>query len=157
MTTTAEPSPLTEPESEQPGVSLGSVVSEYLSKVRAGDVGSLPAVLGFIVLVIFFSLKSDRFFTLLNMANLLQQGAGIIYVAMGLVFVLLLGEIDLSAGFAAGTSAAVMGVLLTQHNVAWPLAIIACLLTGAVIGSIIGLLVARLNIPSFVVTLSFFL
>ena len=76
---------------------------------------------------------------------------------MGLVFVLLLGEIDLSAGFTAGTAAAVLGVLMGQHGVPWWLAIPAALLTGAVIGLLIGLLVARLGIPSFVVTLAWFL
>jgi D-xylose transport system permease protein len=73
------------------------------------------------------------------------------------VFVLLLGEIDLSAGFAAGTAAAVLAVGLTKYGLPWPLALIACLLTGVVIGLIIGLLVARLGIPSFVVTLAAFL
>ena len=76
---------------------------------------------------------------------------------MGLVFVLLLGEIDLSAGVAAGTSAAVMGVFLTNHHWNWILATIVCLLTGAVIGGVMGLLVSRLGIPSFVVTLAAFL
>jgi D-xylose transport system permease protein len=73
------------------------------------------------------------------------------------VFVLLLGEIDLSAGFAAGTAAAVLGIAATEHGWPWWLAIIACLATGAVIGVAIGLLVARLGIPSFVVTLAAFL
>jgi D-xylose transport system permease protein len=136
---------------------VGSAFGDYVAKVRGGDVGSLPAVLGFVVLVVFFSVKTDRFFSLLNGANMLQQAAGVIFIAMGLVFVLLLGEIDLSAGFAAGTSAAAMAVLLTKHGVAWPISILACLATGVVIGTVIGLLVALLKIPSFVVTLSFFL
>ena len=67
---------------------------------------------------------------------------------MGLVFVLLLGEIDLSAGYAAGTAAVVMGVVATDHGWPWWLAILAALATGAVIGLCIGLLVARLGIPS---------
>jgi len=157
MTATTEPGPLTDAELAESGSPLTAAFQDYVATVRAGDVGSLPAVLGFIVLVAYFGFGTDQFFSLLNGANLLQQGVGIIFVAMGLVFVLLLGEIDLSAGFAAGTSAAAMAVLLTQHNVAWPLAVVGCLLTGAVIGLVIGLLVARLNIPSFVVTLSFFL
>jgi D-xylose transport system permease protein len=157
MTATAQPS-LTSEGSSDSKATIGSLLSDYISKVRGGEVGSLPAILGFVFLVILFSaLKGDRFATPYNAANLLQQGAGITYVAMGLIFVLLLGEIDLSAGFAAGTSAAVLGVLLTQKGFAWPIALLGCLLTGAVIGLIIGLLVARLGIPSFVVTLSFFL
>ncbi|MFW6090333.1 MAG: sugar ABC transporter permease [Actinomycetota bacterium] len=138
--------------------SVAGAVRAYFSRVAKGDVGGLPAVLGFLVLVVFFSLmRPDRFATTLNAANLLNQSAAIIFIAMGLVFVLLLGEIDLSAGYAAGSSAAVMTVLLTRYGVDWPVAVLACLLTGAVIGLCIGLLVARLGVPSFVVTLGWFL
>ena len=74
---------------------LKAAIGDYFRRVRGGDVGSLPAVLGLIVLVILFSaLKGDVFFTPLNFANLLNQGTAIIVLAMGLVFVLLLGEID---------------------------------------------------------------
>jgi len=158
MTTTTEPGP-SAPEVLHPDRSgIGNMIGEYIAKVRAGDVGALPAVLGFVVLVLFFSaMKPDRFPTPFNAANLLQQSAGTIFVAMGLIFVLLLGEIDLSAGYAAGTSAAIMGVLMTQRGYAWPIAVIGCLLTGALIGLVIGWLVAKLGIPSFIVTLSFFL
>ena len=76
---------------------------------------------------------------------------------MGLVFVLLLGEIDLSAGFTAGTGAAILGVTLTEHGWAWPLAILVALAAGVAIGWTIALLVARLGIPSFVVSLAYFL
>lgn len=153
------PAPVTDAE-EIPDAqtTVSGVVRGYLSRVRGGDVGGLPAVLGFLVLVAFFSvMRPDTFATALNAANLINQSAAIIFIAMGLVFVLLLGEIDLSAGFAAGTSAAVMAVLLTNHGVAWPLAVVFCLLTGAGIGLVIGLLVARLGVPSFVVTLAGFL
>ncbi len=143
-------------EVEQPGI--GGMISEYIAKVRAGDVGALPAVLGFVVLVAFFSaMRPERFPTPFNAANLLQQSAGTIFVAMGLIFVLLLGEIDLAAGYTAGTSAAIMGVLMTQKGYPWPVAVIGCLLTGALIGFVMGWLVAKLGIPSFIVTLSFFL
>ncbi len=156
MTTTTDPAAEVEAAADTGGI--GEAVHDYFAKVRGGDVGSLPAVLGFIVLVVFFSVvRTETFPTPLNAANLLQQSAGVIYVAMGLVFVLLLGEIDLSAGYAAGTSAAILGVLLTERGYPWPIAILGCLVTGSIIGVVIGLLVARLNIPSFVVTLSFFL
>ena len=137
---------------------LGSAIRDYFRRVRGGDVGSLPAALGLIVLVVLFSVvKGDVFFTPLNFANLLNQGAAIIVLAMGLIFVLLLGEIDLSAGYAAGTAAAVLAVTLTKLGWAWPLALVAGLATGFVIGALIGSLVARLGIPSFVVTLAAFL
>lgn len=138
--------------------SLGHAMSEYWARVRGGDLGSLPAVLGLIALLIFFTaLQGSTFFSAFNFANLVSQAAMIIVLAMGLVFVLLLGEIDLSAGFAAGTAAAVLAVTLTEKTWPLPLALLACLGTGVVIGVVIGLLVARLGIPSFVVTLAMFL
>lgn len=137
---------------------VGQALGDYFRRIKGGDVGSLPAVLGLVALVIIFSvLQGGTFFTALNFANLLNQGTAIIVLAMGLVFVLLLGEIDLSAGFAAGTCAAVLAVSLTKWGWSWPLALLAALITGLVIGLLIGLLVARLGIPSFVVTLAAFL
>lgn len=141
---------------EQP--TFGSLVRDYLNRLRAGEIGSLPAILGLVVLVALFSaLRPSTFTTELNFANLISQEAGVTVLAMGLVFVLLLGEIDLSAGYTGGTAAAVLGVVLTRHG--WPLALslIVCLATGAAIGWFIGTLVARLGIPSFVVTLAAFL
>ncbi len=133
-------------------------VSDYFTRVKGGDVGSLPAVLGLIVLFLLFSaLKPTTFFSIFNFANLLNQATAIIVLAMGLVFVLLLGEIDLSAGFTAGTAAAVLAVALSSWGLAWPIALVIGLLTGTVIGFLIGILVARLGIPSFVVTLAMFL
>ena len=115
-------------------------------------------MLGLLVLVVVFSvLRPSTFTNAFNFANLLHQSAAVIVIAMGLVFVLLLGEIDLSAGYAAGTAAAVMGIFATQRGWPWWVAILGCLATGAVIGLFIGLLVARLGIPSFVVTLATFL
>ena len=137
---------------------LRQAMSDYWARVRGGDIGSLPAVLGLIALVILFgALEGSTFLSIFNFANLINQSAAIIVLAMGLIFVLLLGEIDLSAGFAAGTCAAVLAVALNSWGLAWPLALIIALLTGSLIGLVIGLLVARLGIPSFVVTLAMFL
>src|SRR3954453_20601368 len=137
---------------------LGGAFSDYWARVKAGDTGSLPAVIGIVVLVIIFGIsQGDVFLSTTNFANLLNQGAAIIVLAMGLVFVLLLGEIDLSAGFTAGMCAAILGVTLTDHGWVWPLSVIAALLAGVAIGFAISVLVARLGIPSFVVTLAFFL
>ncbi len=137
---------------------LAGVTRAYMNRIRGGDVGALPAVLGLLVLVAVFSaLRPETFTNAFNFANLINQAAAVIVLAMGLVFVLLLGEIDLSAGFTAGTAAAVMGIALTRNDVHWLLSIAICLATGAVIGLAIGLLVAKLGIPSFVVTLAAFL
>ena len=140
----------------QPGIR--EAFHEYVARVRGGDVGPLPAILGLAVLLVIFSvLRPDTFTNSFNFANLLIQSAPVIVIAMGLVFVLLLGEIDLSAGYTAGVAGAVLGVVSTKHDQPWYLGVVACLATGAVIGLVIGLLVSRVGIPSFVVTLAGFL
>ncbi len=136
---------------------FGESVRAYISRVRGGDMGALPSIAGLVVLFIVFNFANDRFLSNLNLANLITQAGSIIILAMALVPVLLLGEIDLSAGVAGGTSACVMGVLLVKHDQPWYFAVLAALAVGAVIGLAIGLLVAKLGIPSFVVTLAFFL
>ncbi|MCX6459801.1 MAG: ABC transporter permease [Actinobacteria bacterium] len=138
--------------------SIREAISDYRDKIRGGDLGSLPAILGLIAIVIIFGVMQGKtFLSAANFANLLTQSSMVMVLAMGLVFVLLLGEIDLSAGFAAGTCAAVLGVTLTMKGWPWYLAMVAALVTGALIGLLIGVLVARLGIPSFVVTLAMFL
>jgi D-xylose transport system permease protein len=160
MSTSTEPSQRSQFEVETtPGQGgVGEAAGAYWERIKGGDLGALPAVLGCVVLAIVFGvLEPDSFLTEQNFANLLNQGAAIMVLAMGVVFVLLLGEIDLSAGFTAGTGAAILGVLLTEHGWKWPLAILAALVAGVAIGFTIALLVARLGIPSFVVSLAFFL
>lgn len=138
-------------------VTFGAAVRGYLQRVRGGDMGSLPAVLGLIVLFVVFGLANDRFLSALNLANLITQAGSICVLAMGLVFVLLLGDIDLSAGVAGGVSACAMGLIIVNQNWPWWAAILTGILCGALIGLAIGLLRAKLGIPSFVVTLAFFL
>ncbi len=136
---------------------VASHIHDYWGRVRGGDLGSLPAILGLVVLCLIFGIARDTFFSAVNFANLFSQGAQVILIAMGLVFVLLLGEIDLSAGFASGVAGAVMAILLTNHGWDWYTAIPAALVTGLVIGFVLGFLVAKIGIPSFVVTLAAFL
>ncbi|MCF2528799.1 sugar ABC transporter permease [Yinghuangia soli] len=130
---------------------------QYVGRLRGGDMGVLPALLGLTVLCTAFAIMRPRFLTSGNFANLFNQGAAVTIIAMGLIFVLVIGEIDLSAGFASGVCAAVAAVLMDRHGTPWYLAVGAALLTGVVIGLAIGLLVAKLDIPSFVVTLGAFL
>jgi D-xylose transport system permease protein len=135
----------------------GDYVKLYIQRVRGGEMGSLPATAGLIVLVILFSVIQATFLSLYNFGNMLTEGSGPVLLAMGLVFALLLGEIDLSAGFAGGVCAAVMVRLMVGYDWSWALTIPAALLTGVVIGLLIGVLRAKVRIPSFVVTLAFFL
>jgi D-xylose transport system permease protein len=136
---------------------LGESVRSYRYKVRNGDLGSLPAVLGIVLLIIIFgSLKPDLLHAS-SIGSLLQESAAPITLAMGLVFVLLLGEIDLSAGV-VGAAASAFGVLWTaRHGMPWYIAVIAAIAFGTVSGTLLGWLRARLGIPSFVVTLAAFI
>jgi D-xylose transport system permease protein len=136
---------------------LKGAASNYFSRIKSGDIGSLPAVLGLVSLVAVFGAMSEYFLTTRNFANLLTQAAPVMVIAMGLVFVLLLGEIDLSAGYASGVCGAVLVLLVTNHGWSWYTALPASIGVGALLGTLIGTLVSRLGIPSFVVTLAAFL
>jgi D-xylose transport system permease protein len=136
---------------------FGAYVRAYFQRLRGGEMGALPAILGLIVLCSVFAIVRPVFLTPGNFANLIPQGAAVTVIAMGLVFVLLLGEIDLSAGFASGVCAAILAKALADFGAPWYVAIIAAMLTGTIIGLVLGSLVAKVGIPSFVVTLAAFL
>jgi D-xylose transport system permease protein len=129
----------------------------YINRVKGGETGSLPALLGLVILATIFAVANPIFLKPINFANLLTQTATVTTLAMGLTFVLLLGEIDLSAGVTAGLSAAFLAVTMSQYGVSWPIAAVIAILVGMLIGFLIGLLVAKVGIPSFVVTLAAFL
>ncbi|MGW4769663.1 sugar ABC transporter permease [Nocardia sp. NPDC004278] len=133
------------------------LVNSYVGRVRSGNMGALPSIIALAVLTVVFWIARPVFMTQGNFANLLTQGAAIAVIAMGLIFVLLLGEIDLSAGFTSGVCAAVLAVLLTDKGWPWYAAVLVSLLTGVVIGLTIGTVVVKIGIPSFVVTLAAFL
>jgi len=185
---------------------IRGALQAYVGKLRSGDPGALPSVMGLVVLVIIFAQVSDRFLTKNNIGNLPGQGAYIAVIGMGLVFVLLLGEIDLSAGTTGGMCAAfaaraiftgdlhgawpsflywslvvfmlaaiaigvwlkawsgaavvAVGVALVltglvDNGAAW--AIATAVMLGAGVGIVTGFLVAKVGIPSFIVTLALFL
>jgi D-xylose transport system permease protein len=136
---------------------LGDQIRGWWQRVRGGDMGALPAVGGLIVLVGLFSVLSPFFLTERNFANLLNQAATLVVLGMALVFVLLLGEIDLSAGVTGGVGMALFVVLNSVYDIAWPIALLAGFGFGFLIGALIGFFVARVGIPSFVVTLGLFL
>ncbi len=139
--------------------SLAEQARAYVQRLRGGDMGALPAIGGFVVLSVLFSVLSPFFLTERNFANLLTQAATLVMLAMALVFVILLGEIDLSAGVTSGVAMSVFVVLSNPGGIAmnWVLAIIISLVVGLAIGLFIGFFVSKVGIPSFVVTLGLFL
>jgi len=146
-----------EPKSAIDDVNMRSIATDYIAKVKSGDIGALPAILGLIALGLIFKFSSGFFLTDRNLANLITQSAPVMVIAMGLIFVLLLGEIDLAAGFTSGVCGASMVLLINNHKYPWYAAFLVSLVVGLVLGFAMGILRARLGIPSFVVTLSAFL
>ncbi|GAA1967545.1 sugar ABC transporter permease [Microbacterium deminutum] len=136
---------------------LGDQIGAWWHRVRGGDMGALPAVGGLIVLSLLFAALSPFFLTERNLANLLNQAATLVVLGIALVFVLLLGEIDLSAGVTGGVGMALFVVLNLQFGLPWPIALLLGFGFGIAIGALIGFFVARVGIPSFVVTLGLFL
>jgi D-xylose transport system permease protein len=127
--------------------------------VRVGELGSLPIVVGLVVIFAIFGILEDQFLTERNFTNLLLQMAGIATIAIGVVFVLLIAEIDLSVAFVSAVGGVVMTLLLRPDDPGWPwwLAIGVALIVTTLIGLIQGLVVTKAGVPSFVVTLAGFL
>ena len=149
-----------EPEGRPPAeglAALGAYLRGYLARVRGGELGSIPALIGLIVITVVFAVVHQGFLSAYNIEALVIQAAPIIAMAMGLIFVLLLGEIDLSAGTTGGLCSAITAVLMLRHGTSWWLALIVGLFAGLVIGFGMGWLRARVGIPSFVITLATFL
>jgi D-xylose transport system permease protein len=137
---------------------LRGLIRQGWTRILAGDSGVLPVVVGVVVIAILFQSANSRFLSPENLVNLLVQGSIYMLIGMGEVFVLLLGEIDLSLGFVAGIAAVVVTELV-QPTVGWPwwAAIPAALAAASLLGALQGLLVTRLRLPSFVVTLAGYL
>ena len=132
-------------------------IDAYKARVKGGEMGALPSVLSLFVLTILFSVLNPYFFTQGNFANLLTQTATLMMLAMALVFVILIAEIDLSAGVTSGVAMALFILLTNKGGVDWRISILAGLLIGTGIGAMIGFFVAKVGVPSFVVTLGLFL
>jgi len=129
----------------------------YYDTLKAGDVGSLPVILALAGMVIFFSLKNGNFFTAVNFNNLIVQSAGVTLTAIGVVFVLLLGEIDLSISYLGGVAGVIVAELQlpgSGHDLPGLIAILIGLVAGLAIGCFQGSWVALVGVPSFVVTLA---
>jgi D-xylose transport system permease protein len=151
------------PGGEPPGVvpdvdSFSSYTRAWLRQLRSGESGVLPVVAGLIVLGIIFQIEDATFLSASNLTNLLNQASYLMLFAMAELFVLLLGEIDLSLGYEGAIGAAIMCWLATTPvNQTWWVAVLAGLGATTVLGLTQGLLITRIGLPSFVVTLAGFL
>jgi D-xylose transport system permease protein len=135
--------------------SLGEYARIWWRRVRGGESGALPVIIGLIVIVVYFQIRNSRFLSAGNLVNLLTQAAWIMMLGMAEVFVLLLGEIDLSIGYSSAMGATIMlWMLPAVHPFPWPVAVIAGLAFAAAYSGLQGVLVAWLKLPSFVVTLA---
>ncbi len=136
-------------------VSLGEFARQRVAALREGELGSLPIVLGIIVIAIYFQARNSNFLTAGNFVNLIAQMAAIMIIGTGIVFVLLLGEIDLSVGYVSGMGGVIAALLLEPgKGVPTSVALALALGTGVAIGLLQGFFVARVGVPSFVVTLA---
>jgi D-xylose transport system permease protein len=152
--------PTARPGADEPSPeTLSGYVRLWLRGVRLGELGSLPIIVGLVVIFVTFGLLNDTFLTERNFTNLLLQIAPIATIAIGIVFVLLIAEIDLSVAFVSAVGGVVMTLLLRPGDPGWPwwLAIGAALLVTTAIGFVQGVVVTKAGVPSFVVTLAGFL
>jgi D-xylose transport system permease protein len=135
--------------------SLPAYARAWVARLRAGESGKLPVMIGMVIIAVIFQSLNSKFLTAGNLVNLLVQGAVFMLLAMAEVYVLLLGEIDLSAGFVGGVSGVVTAELVkTSTGWPWWAAIGAALGVCALIGLVQGTIITRLGLPSFVVTLA---
>lgn len=133
---------------------LSGAVRGFIDQIRSGDLGMLPVVVGLLLISIVFSVLNPVFLAPANLVNLLFDAAAVGLIALGVVCVLLLGEIDLSIGSMSGLASAITGVLWVNSGIPLPITIIAVLLTGALVGLLFGFLRNQFEMPSFVATLA---
>ena len=136
--------------------SFGGYLRLWWQGIRAGELGSLPIIVGLVVIVIVFGILDDTFLTERNFTNLLLQMSAIATIAIGVVFVLLIGEIDLSVAFVSAVGGVVMTLLLRPEDPGWPwwAAILVALTCTTLIGFVQALVITKAGVPSFVVTLA---
>ena len=137
--------------------SLAAVLRARWDALKGGDVGSLPVIVGIVAITLFFTSKTNIFFSAVNFSNLIGQMAGVTVIAVGVVFVLLIGEIDLSVGYVSGIASVAVAEFQmagSSHDYPGLVAIGLAILVGAAIGAVQGSIIAFLGVPSFVVTLA---
>ena len=145
------------PPAERDENSVGAIARRRWESWKAGDVGVMPVVIGLIIIVAFFYSQNSNFLTAGNFTNLMVQMAGVTTIAIGVVFVLLLGEIDLSIGYVSGIAGVVVAKLQLPDG-SWEVKGVAAIVIAVIVTALIGLFqgsfVAIIGVPSFVVTLA---
>ncbi|WP_419998610.1 sugar ABC transporter permease [Streptomyces boninensis] len=132
---------------------LGDSVRAAVRRARGGDLGMLPVVAGIVVIWTIFQLLNRTFLSSTNLVNLAFDSVSLGVIALGIVCVLLVGQIDLSVGSVSGVAAATTGVVMVRHEQPLWLTLLAAIAAGAAIGWVYGQALNRFGIPSFVVTL----
>ncbi|GAA4802869.1 sugar ABC transporter permease [Streptomyces ziwulingensis] len=133
---------------------LAGYVGEFKRKLKSGDLGSIPVVLGLVIIWIIFQSLNSNFLTAGNLSDMSVAMVGTGMIAVGIVFVLLLGEIDLSVGSVSGVAGAVFAVLAVNQGMNEWLAMLLAILTGTAAGALHGFFFARIGVPAFAVTLA---
>jgi D-xylose transport system permease protein len=154
MSTVAAPPPEAAPGSGTQ--SVAAYARAWWTDVKSGELGSLPIIVGLIIIALVFQTQNDRFLTAGNFVNLIVQTAPYAVIAMGVTFALLLGEIDLSIGFVSGVGGVLTAILLTPDGNQLPtfVVMVIVLAAGLGIGTFHGLIITKVGVPSFVVTLA---
>lgn len=143
----------TQPKPPTDNGTVGAWAHQQAVRLRAGDVGQLPVVAGLVLLAVIFQVLNGVFLTPGNLVNLMVQGAVFMLLALGMVFVLLIAEVDLSVGFVSGVAGVICARLLIDDT-SWWIATLAAVATATAIGALHGVIITLLNLPSFVVTLA---
>ncbi|MGH9125830.1 MAG: sugar ABC transporter permease [Acidimicrobiales bacterium] len=134
--------------------SLGEYLRAWWQRIKGGESGVLPILAGLILIIIIFQVKEPKFLSALNIVNLFVQAAVFVLLGLAEIYALLLSEIDLSTGYVAGVGAFVIAELVARpNNWPWWLGVLGGLVVTALIGVLHGVLITRLHLPSFVVTL----
>lgn len=129
-------------------------ITEFKRKMKAGDLGAIPVVLGLVIIWVIFQSLNSNFLTAGNLSDISVAMVGTGLIAVGIVFVLLLGEIDLSVGSVSGVAGAAFAVLNITHGMNEVLAFVLAILTGTVAGALHGFVFAKIGVPAFAVTLA---
>lgn len=156
MTTTTTPPIPTDLQDERLRADTGvrGTIRAGIDRLRGGDLGFLPVIIGLVVIWTIFQSMNPYFLSSGNLTNLLMESVPVGIIALGIVFVLLVGEIDLSVGSISGLAAAIMAINFVDNRWPLPLAIAAAVGAGVLIGFAYGFIYNRIGVPSFVITLA---